>query len=75
MTLGSTQTLTETSARNLPGGKGRQAREADLTAICEPVVEIMWEPRRLTTLWVSTNCYEDSFNFFTESTRMIKVSR
>jgi hypothetical protein len=24
--------------RNLPGGKGRPAREADLTAICKPIV-------------------------------------
>jgi hypothetical protein len=24
----------------------------------------MWEPRRLTTLWVSTACYRDSFTFF-----------
>jgi hypothetical protein len=35
MALGSTQPLTEMSTRNLPGGKGRPAREADnLTAIC-----------------------------------------
>jgi hypothetical protein len=39
MALGSTQPLTEMSIRNLPGGKGRPARKAD-----------MWEPRRLTTL-------------------------
>jgi hypothetical protein len=39
MALGSTQPLTEMSARNLPGGKGRPAREADnLTATCEPIV-------------------------------------
>jgi hypothetical protein len=39
MALGSTQSLTEMSTRNLPGGKGRPAREADdLTAICEPIV-------------------------------------
>jgi hypothetical protein len=38
MALGSTQPLTEISTRNLSGGKGRPAREADnLTAICEPV--------------------------------------
>jgi hypothetical protein len=37
--LGSTQLLTEMSTRNLPGGKGRLALEADnLTAICEPNV-------------------------------------
>jgi hypothetical protein len=39
MALGSTQPLTEMSTRNLPGGKGRQARKADnLTAICETTV-------------------------------------
>jgi hypothetical protein len=39
MALGSTQPLTEMSARNLPGGKGRPACKADnLTAICEPIV-------------------------------------
>jgi hypothetical protein len=37
MALGSTQPLTEISTRNLPGGKGRPARKADLTAICEPI--------------------------------------
>jgi hypothetical protein len=37
------------------GGKGRPACKADsLTAICEPIVWKMWEPRRLTTLWAST---------------------
>jgi hypothetical protein len=25
----------------------------------------MWDPRRLTTLWVFTACYRDSFTFFT----------
>jgi hypothetical protein len=34
----SAQPLTEMSTRNLPGGKGRPARTADLTAICEPIV-------------------------------------
>jgi hypothetical protein len=38
MALGSTQPLTEMSIRNLPRGKWRQARKADLTAICEPTV-------------------------------------
>jgi hypothetical protein len=34
MALGSTQSLTEMSTRNLPGGKGRPARRADnLTAV------------------------------------------
>jgi hypothetical protein len=36
MVLGSNQSLTEMSIRNLPGGEGRPARKADnLTAICE----------------------------------------
>jgi hypothetical protein len=39
MALGSTQPLTEMSTRNLSGGKGRPAREADnLTTICESIV-------------------------------------
>jgi hypothetical protein len=64
MILGSTQPLKEMSARNLPGGKGRPARKADnLTAICEPIVYKVLEPRRLTTLWVSTACHRDSFTF------------
>jgi hypothetical protein len=37
--LGSSQSLTEMSTRNLPGGRGQPAREADnFTAICEPIV-------------------------------------
>jgi hypothetical protein len=65
MVLGSTQALTEMSTRNLPGGKGRPARKADnLTAICEPTVYKMWEPRRLTTLRASTACYRDSFTIY-----------
>jgi hypothetical protein len=52
------------STRNLPGSKGRPARNADnLTGICEPIVYIMWERRRLTTLWASTASYMDSFIF------------
>jgi hypothetical protein len=34
MALESTQPLTEMKTRNLPGGKGRPARKAHLTAIC-----------------------------------------
>jgi hypothetical protein len=53
------------STRNLPGVKGRPARKADnITAICEPIVQEMWEPRRLTTLWAFMACYRDSFTFF-----------
>jgi hypothetical protein len=37
--LGLTEPLTETSTRNLPGGKARPARDADnLTSICPPIV-------------------------------------
>jgi hypothetical protein len=36
--------------RNLPGGKGRPALKPDnLTTICEPIVQEMWKPWRLTT--------------------------
>jgi hypothetical protein len=36
-------------------GKGWPACKADnLTAICEPIVQKMWEPRRLPTLWAFT---------------------
>jgi hypothetical protein len=38
MALGSTQPLTKMSTRNLLGGKGRPARKAELTAICDPIV-------------------------------------
>jgi hypothetical protein len=39
MALGSTQPLTEISARNLPAGKGRPVHKADnLTVICESIV-------------------------------------
>jgi hypothetical protein len=66
MALGSTQPQIEMSTRNLSGGKGRPAREAEnLTAICVPIVYKMWEPRRLTTLWASTAGYRDRFIFFT----------
>jgi hypothetical protein len=59
--FGSTQ---EMSMRNLPGGNGRPTRKADnFTAICEPIVQKMWEPRRLITLWASTACYRDDFTF------------
>jgi hypothetical protein len=38
MALGSTQSLTEMSTRNLPGDKALPARKAgNLTSICEPM--------------------------------------
>jgi hypothetical protein len=62
MALGSTQPATEVSTRNLPGGKGRPARNADNhTAICQPIIWKMWEPRCLTIVWNSIVCYRDSF--------------
>jgi hypothetical protein len=65
MALGSSQPLTEMSTRNLPGGERRPERKADnLTAICEPIVQKMWVPRRLTILWAFTACYRDNFTFF-----------
>jgi hypothetical protein len=65
MSLESTQSLKEIITRNLPGeGRGRPARKADnLTAICEPIVWIMWESRRLTALWAFTTYYRASLNF------------
>jgi hypothetical protein len=65
MALVSTQPLTEMSTMNLRGGKGRPARKADnLTTICEPIVQKMWEPRRLTTLWASTAGYRDTLYLY-----------
>jgi hypothetical protein len=43
------------------GGKGRAARKADLTATVADCLDKMWEPQRLTTLWVSMACYWDTF--------------
>jgi hypothetical protein len=58
--MGPTQPLTEMSTRYLPEGKGRPVRTADnLTAICEPTVKKMWEPRRLASLRASVACYRD----------------
>jgi hypothetical protein len=49
--LVSTETLTETSIRILPRSKGRPAfKPYNFIAICEPTVQKMWEPQRLTTL-------------------------
>jgi hypothetical protein len=53
MALGSTQPLTEMSTRNLPGGKGRPAAKADkLIAICKPIIQKVWEPRRPVTDYI-----------------------
>jgi hypothetical protein len=43
---------------------GRSARKADdLTIVCVPIALKMWEPRRLTILWVFTTCFRDCFTF------------
>jgi hypothetical protein len=42
MTLGYTHPLTETSTWKLNGSKGRPALKADLTAMCEPIVQKTW---------------------------------
>jgi hypothetical protein len=34
-----------------------------VAAICEPILQKIWEPRRLTTLWASSACYRDNFTF------------
>jgi hypothetical protein len=55
MALRSTQPLAEMSTRNILAGKGWPAHKADnLTAMCEPIVYKMWEPRRLTSLLTPT---------------------
>jgi hypothetical protein len=50
------------STRNLPGGKEWQERKADnFAAIYEMIASKMWDPRCVTTPWVSMACYRDSF--------------
>jgi hypothetical protein len=74
MTMGSTQSLTELSTRNLSWGQGRPARKGDkLTAISESLVYKMWDPQRLTTLWTSTACYMDRFTFIITRNSMTKL--
>jgi hypothetical protein len=49
---------------NVSEGKGRPARKAGkFTAICEPIIYKIWQPRRLTALWASTVCYRGTFTF------------
>jgi hypothetical protein len=72
MALGSTQPVAEMSTRNLPGGKERPAPKADnLTAIREPTVQKMWEPRRLTNLWAFRACYRNSSTFLYRYTLLL----
>jgi hypothetical protein len=75
MALRSKQPLSEMSTRNLPWGNGRPARKADnLTAICEPIVQKMWEPRRLTPLLASIASYTNSFAFLWEDLAVANIT-
>jgi hypothetical protein len=40
------------------------SRADNLAAICEPIVQTVWDPRNLTTLRASTACYGDSFTLY-----------
>jgi hypothetical protein len=42
-----------------------QSKADNLTAILEPIVKVMWDPQRLTTLWAFTACYRGSFTLLT----------
>jgi hypothetical protein len=58
MVLGRTKPLLGVFLR----GKRRSTHGAEnLVVICEPTVEIMWEPRHPTVLWVLTAGYMDKF--------------
>jgi hypothetical protein len=62
MALGSTQPLTEMCARNLlEGAKGPRHVRLKISPPSVSALLKTWEPRRLTNLWASTVCYEDSF--------------
>jgi hypothetical protein len=52
----------------LLGNRARPVRKADdLSAICEPIVYTMWDPRHLRTLQASAACYGDSFTLHVET--------
>jgi hypothetical protein len=60
MALDFAQPLTAISTRNRPGSRERPARKADsLTAMCDPLVDKIWERLRSTTLWGSTAYYRN----------------
>jgi hypothetical protein len=47
------------------GSKARPALAAyNLAAICEPIVQTMWDREHLTSLQASMACYGDNFTFF-----------
>jgi hypothetical protein len=71
MALGSTQSLTEMSTRNLPGGKVWPVLKADnLTAICEPLSRKCGSPDvsqpygLITGIALPFTLYKDGFNFW-----------
>jgi hypothetical protein len=43
-------------------------------AIREPIVWVIWEPRRLTILWTSMASYRDSFTLLTNIVEFINYS-
>jgi hypothetical protein len=73
MVLGSTESLTKMSTRDITGGKEWPEREANFTATCEPIVWKMWVPRRLINLWVSTAYYRDSFTLPLPENRSLQL--
>jgi hypothetical protein len=58
------QPLTEMSIRNLSVGKARPTRKSDFTAICEHIVEKVWEPRHIRDLWAFMVCYRNGFTLY-----------
>jgi hypothetical protein len=65
LALRSTQPLTLTSTKDFPNCRERPARKREnITAICEPIVWIMWEPQHLITYGAFTAWWRDSFTGF-----------
>jgi hypothetical protein len=48
-------------SRERPVGKAE-----NLTAICEPIIQTMWNPQLLKTLLASTTGYWDAFIYYTQ---------
>jgi hypothetical protein len=57
-----TQSLAQMSTKNFPCGRGvKRSRCAKLTtAICEQILQKVWDSRYLTNIWASMTCYKDS---------------
>jgi hypothetical protein len=57
----STQPLTEMSTKNILVGKEQlECKTDNFTAICQPTLQRIREPRCLINLWASLACYSDS---------------